>query len=181
MPEFIAFEYPFTGDERLEKIWNQISSMRHDVYAAELQQYEENPQGELQDPGKNFIACMDGETLVGYISLNPPSLQPFRVTKYFSKEALDNTVFGLCADKDQSTFEVRGLTISPKYRGLNLSLRLMRYALEFVIENGGKDIIAMGHNDVLGLYENNGMNVFRDHGIKPVSYTHLTLPTKRIV
>ena len=166
MPEFIDFEYPLPDDERLEKIWSQISSMRHDVYATELQQYEENPEGELQDPGKHFIACVDGETLVGYISLNPPSLQPFRVTKYFSKEALDSSVFGLCIDREQSTFEVRGLTISPKYRGLNLSLRLMRYALEFVVENGGKDIIAMGHNDVLGLYENNGMNVFRDHGIK---------------
>ena len=113
MPEFIDFEYPLPGDERLEKIWSQISSMRHDVYATELQQYEENPEGELQDPGKHFIACVDGETLVGYISLNPPSLQPFRVTKYFSKEALDSSVFRLCTDREPVSYTHLTLPTTP--------------------------------------------------------------------
>ena len=35
----------------------------------------------------------------------------------------------------------------------------MRHALEFVVERGGTDIVAMGHTNVVKLYENN-----RDEG-----------------
>ena len=166
MAEIIKFDYPFPKNERIDKIWNQISSIRHDVYANELQQYDSNSEGKLQDPGKHFIVCVDGEELIGYISLNPPGKQPFRMAKYFSEDTLNQTVFDLCENKDKTTFEVRGLTISPQYRGLNLSIRLMRHALEFVVEKGGADIVAMGHTSVLNLYENNGMTVFRNFGVK---------------
>ena len=166
MAEIIKFDYPFPKNERIDKIWNQISSIRHDVYADELQQYDSNPEGKLHDPGKHFIVCLDGENLIGYISLNPPGKQHFRMAKYFSEDILNQTVFDLCENKDKTTFEVRGLTISPQYRGLNLSIRLMRHALEFVVEKGGADIVAMGHSAVLNLYENNGMTVFRNFGVK---------------
>ena len=166
MAEIIKFDYPFPKNERIEKIWNQISSIRHDVYADELQQYDSNPEGKIQDPGKHFIVCLDGEKLIGYISLNSPNEQPFRITKYFSEEILNQTVFDMCDNKDKTTFEVRGLTISPQYRGRNLSIRLMRHALEFVVDKGGTDIVAMGHTTVLKLYENNGMTVFRNFGVK---------------
>lgn len=166
MAEIIKFDYPFPKNDRINKIWNQISSIRHDVYADELQQYESNPEGKIQDPGKHFIVCLDGEKLIGYISLNPPSKQRFRITKYFPEEILNQTVFEQCDSNGKSTFEVRGLTISPQYRGLNMSIRLMRHALEFVVAKGGADIVAMGHSEVLKLYENNGMNVFRNFGVK---------------
>jgi histidinol-phosphate/aromatic aminotransferase/cobyric acid decarboxylase-like protein/ribosomal protein S18 acetylase RimI-like enzyme len=166
MAEFINFDFPFPPNERINEIWSQISSIRHDVYADELQQYDSNPERKIQDPGNHFIACVEGEKLIGYISLNSPSSQPLRLTKYFSEEVLNQTVYDLCDNKGKSTFEVRGLTISSQYRGRNLSLRLMRHALEFVVENGGTDIVAMGHTDVLKLYENNGMRVFRNVGVK---------------
>ncbi len=165
MTEFVRFDYPLPKDKQINKIWNQISSIRHDVYADELRQYDRNAEGKIEDPGRHFIACVEGENLVGYISLNPPERQPFRLTTYFSDEVLERTVFASCEDP-KSTYEVRGLTISPAYRGLNLAFRLMRHALEFVVERGGTDIVAMGHTNVVKLYENNGMKVFRDDGVK---------------
>ena len=165
MTEILQFDHPLPDDERIHKLWNQVSTIRHDVYADELQQYDANPDKKLEDPGRHFIACVEGEDLLGYISLNPPGRQPFRLTTYFSDDVLQETVFDLCEDPETSTFEVRGLTVAPAYRGLNIAFRLMRYALEFVIERGGTDIVAMGHTGVVKLYENNGMKVFRDEGV----------------
>ena len=80
MAEFINFDFPFPPNERINEIWSQISSIRHDVYADELQQYDSNPERKIQDPGNHFIACVEGEKLIGYISLNSPSSQPLRLT-----------------------------------------------------------------------------------------------------
>ena len=58
-----------------------------------------------------------------------------------------------------------GLSVASAHRGRNLAFRLMRHALEFVIERGGVDIVAMGHSNVVKLYENNGMKVFHDESV----------------
>ena len=165
MTEILKFDYPLSEDERIHELWDQISTIRHDVYADELHQYDSTPEKKLEDPGKHFIACVEGDDLVGYISLNPPGGRPFRLTTYFSDDVLQRTVFGRCDNPEISTFEVRGLTVAPAYRGQNLAFRLMRHALEFVIERGGADIVAMGHTGVVDLYENNGMKVFHDEGV----------------
>mgnify|MGYP003328687616 FL=1 len=92
MAEFVFFDYPLTSNSGIRSIWDQISILRHEVYASELQQYQVNSEQQLEDPGHHFIACMvDGE-LAGYISLNPPEKQPFRVNRYFSQETLDETL-----------------------------------------------------------------------------------------
>ena len=166
MAEFVRFDFPLPEDEQIHRIWHQISSIRHDVYAEELHQYDANDDGMLEDPGRHFIACVEEGELVGYISMNPPSSQPFRLTTYFPEEVLNRTVFAACSDAQNTAFEVRGLTVAPAYRGQNLAFRLMRHALEFVVEQGGTDIVAMGHTDVAKLYENNGLNVFHDEGVQ---------------
>ena len=72
MAEFVRFDFPLPEDEFVHRIWHQISTIRHDVYADELHQYDSNVDGVLEDPGRHFIACVEGDDLVGYISLNPP-------------------------------------------------------------------------------------------------------------
>ena len=166
MAECIRFDYPLPEDDRIHRIWNQISAIRHEVYADELQQYDSNPDGKIEDPGRHFIATVEGDDLVGYISLNPPGGRPFRLTTYFSDDVLDRTVFARCDDPAKTTFEVRGLTVGSAHRGQNHAFRLMRHALEFVVEQGGTDIVAMGHTGVVSLYENNGMKVFHDDAIQ---------------
>ena len=124
MAEFLQFDFPLPADERISHIWNDIASLRHEVYAEELGQYSPNDESRLEDPGNHFIVCMEEQEFVGYVSLNPPSKKPFRLAKYFSAEVLNQTVFNSCDDKS-STFEVRGLTVAQNYRGKNHSISLM--------------------------------------------------------
>ena len=166
MAEFVRFDFPLPEEEHIHRIWHQISTIRHDVYADELHQYDSNADGVLEDPGRHFIACVEGDDLVGYISLNPPESQPFRLTTYFPGDVLDRTVFAACTDPKNTVFEVRGLTVAPAYRGQNFAFRLMRHALEFVVERGGTDIVAMGHTEVVNLYESNGLKVFHEAGVQ---------------
>ena len=166
MAEFVRFDFPLPEEEHIHRIWHQISTIRHDVYADELNQYDSNADGVLEDPGRHFIACVEGDDLVGYISLNPPESQPFRLTTYFPGDVLDRTVFAACTDPKNTVFEVRGLTVAPAYRGQNFAFRLMRHALEFVVERGGTDIVAMGHTEVVNLYESNGLKVFHEAGVQ---------------
>lgn len=165
MAEYVLFDYPLPADESIEQIWDQISSLRHQVYANELQQYEANDEEKIDDPGRHFIACIENGSLAGYISLNPPSQQPFRIEQYFSKEKLHESVYPLCGERLATTYEVRALTVSPDFRGKNISFRLMRYALEFILQNNGTDIVGMGHSEVVNLYQKNGMTVFTNHGV----------------
>lgn len=166
MKEFVLFNYPLPKDTEVEAIWEQISSLRHDVYAMELQQYEANTDQQLEDPGRHFIACMIGTKIAGYISLNPPTDKPFRVSKYFSQETLDQTVYSRCGERRSSIYEVRALTVSPEFRGQQISSQLMIYALQYVLQNEGTDIVAMGHSGVVELYRKIGVTVFEEHGVQ---------------
>ena len=166
MTEFVFFDYPLPSDPEIRSIWDQISALRHEVYASELQQYQVNSEQQLEDPGHHFIACMVGGKLAGYISLNPPNTQPLRVSKYFSQETLDETLYSKCGERLSSTYEVRALTVSPEYRGKQISAQLMAYALKFVLQVEGTDIVAMGHANVVELYKKIGMTVFEQHGIQ---------------
>ena len=83
MKEFVVFNYPLPKDIEIQNIWEKISSLRHEVYAAELQQYDLNIEQQLEDPGRHFIACMTGNKLAGYISLNPTQRQTLQNFKVF--------------------------------------------------------------------------------------------------
>ena len=166
MKEFVVFDYPLPKDLEIENIWKQISSLRHDVYAEELQQYDLNNEQQLEDPGRHFITCMIGTQLAGYISLNPPEQKPFRVTKYFSPEILDKTVYSQSNEQRSTTYEVRALTVSPAFRGQDIASKLMVYALKFVLHHEGTDIIAMGHSGVVDMYKKLGVTVFEEHGVQ---------------
>ncbi len=140
--------------------------LRHQVYADELQQYDANTEQQLEDPGRHFIACMHGTKLAGYISLNSPNEQPFRVSKYFSQDTLDKTLYSKCGERLSSTYEVRALTVSSEFRGQQISAKLMAYALKLVLEYNGTDIVAMGHSEVVDLYRKIGMTVYDQHGVQ---------------
>tara|TARA_B100000459_G_scaffold147535_1_gene118351 strand:+ start:1585 stop:3276 length:1692 start_codon:yes stop_codon:yes gene_type:complete len=166
MKDFVYFDYPLPDNPDIRNIWEQISTLRHEVYASELQQYQTNAEQQLEDPGHHFIVCLDGKNIAGYISLNPPEKQPFRLNSYFSQAALDETVYALCGERLHSTYEVRALTVSREYRGHQISTQLMAEALKFVLLNQGTDIIAMGHANVAELYKKIGMEVFEEHGVQ---------------
>jgi histidinol-phosphate/aromatic aminotransferase/cobyric acid decarboxylase-like protein/GNAT superfamily N-acetyltransferase len=166
MTECITFNHPSAGDTENQHIWDQISILRHTVFAEELHQYEVNSEGRITDPGKHFIACMDGNILAGYISLNPPSSKGYRLSKYFSKEALEQSIFTLCGERLSSTYEVRGLTVHPKYRGRHIARQLMESTLRFILQNNGTDIIGMSHSAVIQIYREVDMTVFEKQAVQ---------------
>ena len=75
-----------SGSAELDNIWNQLKKLRYDVFAKELQQYPENNQESLDDPGEHFLVLLEQETLIGYVSVNSPESEGFRIPKYFGDE-----------------------------------------------------------------------------------------------
>ena len=155
MVEYIFFEKK-DSDEHAD-IWKQISKLRYEVYSVELSQYENNKNQRLEDPGKYFITCVDGDKLVGYVSLNDS--RNFRMTNFISDETFESEILQRLCGEIASTFEVRALTVEKDYRGKKISQGLMINVLKNIHLMGGTDIIAMGHKNVLQLYKKIGMTI----------------------
>lgn len=149
-----------SGSAELDNIWNQLKKLRYDVFAKELQQYPENNQESLDDPGEHFLVLLEQETLIGYVSVNSPESEGFRITKYFGDEILD-AVKSNFASKSV-IYEVRGLTVNNEYRSRGVARLLMLGALKFIQSNGADAIIAMGHTSVLPMYEEIGMTILNN-------------------
>ena len=158
MVEYIFFEKK--DSDKHSDIWNQISKLRYAVYSLELNQYENNINESLEDPGKYFITCVDDGKLVGYVSLNDS--RNIRMKKFTPQEIFESEILQNLSGDLSSTFEVRALTVEKAYRGKKLSEGLMINALRSIHNMGGTDIIAMGHKDVLQLYEKIGMSISKN-------------------
>jgi histidinol-phosphate/aromatic aminotransferase/cobyric acid decarboxylase-like protein/GNAT superfamily N-acetyltransferase len=129
-----------------------IYRLRHDVYASELGQHPENPQGMLSDALDEFnqyiVACADGE-IVGFVSLTPPGHGRYSVDKYVPRDELPVAA-------DDRLYEVRLLTVAKPHRSSPVTALLMHAALRWIDEQGGRSIVAIGRREVLGLYQKAG-------------------------
>lgn len=132
-----------------------IYRLRHAVYASELRQHEERPEGILSDALDEvniYITARISEQLVGFVSLTPPTAQKFSIEKYLSRDELP-------FQRDGGVYEVRLLTIDPAYRGRHIAGLLMYAALRWVEAHGGRQIIAMGRREVLDFYRKVGLQM----------------------
>ena len=125
-----------------------IYTIRHEVYAKELRQHAERPEGILTDEldGLNhyIVATVEGQ-VAGFVSVTPPASPSFSIDKYCRREDLP---FSL----DHDVFEVRLLTVRPSYRGQKIAVLLMYAALRWIEAQGGKRVVAIGRREVLELY-----------------------------
>src|SRR5262245_39930349 len=90
-----------------------IYELRHRVYAEELGQHETNSEGLLRDnlDGDNcYLVAADGDDRIGFVSLTAPWVGRYAIDKYLSRAA--HPLLG-----DDATFEVRILTVEPRWRG----------------------------------------------------------------
>lgn len=130
----------------------EIYRARHAVYAGELRQHQENGDGRLMDALDSFnvylTARIDGQ-LAGFLSITPPGHGRYSIDKYF---LLENLPFSL----DNALFEVRLLTVLPRWRGLPLAFLLMYASLRWIDAHGGTRIVAIGRREVLNLYLKSG-------------------------
>ena len=75
-----------TPEERQE-----IYALRHHVYARELRQHDENPEGALRDPldeVNSYIVAKHRESIVGFVAVTPPSPRGYSIDKYFCRNDL---------------------------------------------------------------------------------------------
>ena len=80
-----------------------IYAIRHDVYGRELGQHAENADGLLRDTldeVNTYIVATEGRTVVGFISVTPPTAHGYSLDKYF-----DRTNTGLRFDR--GLYEIR--------------------------------------------------------------------------
>ena len=130
-----------------------IYALRHEVYAGELQQHRPNDQGRLCDAideANVYIVAECAGQLAGFISVTPPEAPVFSLEKY---PAFDARALGRSAD----VFEVRLLTVRRAFRGTLVAGALMFAALRYVEAHGGKHIVGMGRQAVLGVYRKVGL------------------------
>lgn len=130
----------------------QIYRMRHEVYAAELGQHQIRQDGMLSDgldEGNIYIVSTIAGKVVGFISITPPELGRYSIEKYLGRDELP-------FDLDDRTYEVRVLTVAAAHRSSGIASYLMYGAFRWIEEHGGEQIIAIGREEVLSIYQSFG-------------------------
>ncbi|MDQ1048524.1 histidinol-phosphate aminotransferase family protein [Streptomyces sp. V4I2] len=136
-----------------------IHELRHRVYAQELGQHAPDPAGRLRDglDGDNvYLVAARGSARIGFVSLTPPWLGRYALDKYLTRDELP-----LLTEDD--VFEVRILTVEPRWRASAAAPLLMYAALRWIAARGGRRVVVMGRTELLAMY--------RAAGLRPVGRT----------
>lgn len=138
-------------------VW--IHELRHRVYAQELGQHTPQPDGRLYDAldGDNvYLVAARGPVRMGFVSLTPPWLGRYGLDKYLTRDELPLLSEG-------GLFEIRILTVEPRWRSTTVAPPLMYAALRWISSRGGRTVVAMGRTELLDMY----LAV----GLRPVGHT----------
>lgn len=131
----------------------EIYRARHEVYAVELGQHEQNAEGRLSDRLDDFnryiVASRDG-ALAAFVSVTPPGAHGYSIDKYFERETLP-------FELDAGVFEIRLLTVLEEHRDSDLAATLMVAAFRWIEARGGSRVVAIGRDEVVGMYLRGGM------------------------
>ncbi|MGW6024294.1 aminotransferase class I/II-fold pyridoxal phosphate-dependent enzyme [Streptomyces sp. NPDC055099] len=136
-----------------------IHELRHRVYAQELGQHTPRPERRLYDAldGDNvYLVAARGPVRIGFVSLTPPWLGRYGLDKYLTRDALPLL-------SDGGLFEIRILTVEPRWRSTLVAPLLMYAALRWISSRGGRTVVAMGRTELLDMY----LAV----GLRPVGHT----------
>ncbi|MEE2856969.1 MAG: histidinol-phosphate transaminase [Planctomycetota bacterium] len=147
--------------EATEEDREEIYRSRHDVYAVELGQHPQNPDGllknHLDEFNRYFVALIDGQ-MAGFISVTPPEGGEFSLDGYLDREQWP------FEDRDR-LFEVRLLTVNSRRRGSLLATALMYASFRAVEASGGTRLVVIGRTEVASIYRSSG---YQDHGVELV-------------
>ncbi|MFI1353430.1 aminotransferase class I/II-fold pyridoxal phosphate-dependent enzyme [Streptomyces sp. NPDC020898] len=125
-----------------------IHELRHRVYAQELGQHAPDPTGRLRDglDGDNvYLVAARGAVRIGFVSLTPPWVGRYALDKYLTRDELPLLTEG-------DLFEVRILTVEPRWRACAAAPLLMYAALRWIASRGGRRMVAMGRSELLDMY-----------------------------
>ncbi|MEO6183299.1 MAG: GNAT family N-acetyltransferase [Verrucomicrobiota bacterium] len=130
-----------------------IFQLRHQVYARELGQHQENSTERLTDSLDSdnvYLVASLGNKIVGFISITPPTSPTYSIDKYLQREQLPFPF-------DDKLYEIRLLTVAREYRGRPIAALLMYSAFRWVEAHGGTRIMAIGRHEILDLYMKAGL------------------------
>ena len=131
----------------------QIDRMRHRIYATELGQFAPRADGILRDRPEvesTYIKALDNGKLVGFVGITAPESPAYSIDHYVSRRNTPLTY-------DEHLFEIRALTVVDSARGSMVAAALMYAAFRWVQAHGGRQIVAIGHQKVIPMYERMGM------------------------
>ena len=166
-----------TIDLATEADRQEIYRLRHQVYASELHQHQENSDACLSDSldaHNTYLKASVHGQLAGFVSITAPGGPSYSVDKYFQREDFDFPF-------DSGLYEVRLLTVLPDYRGLACASLLMYAAFRWVQSLGGTRIVAIGRRELLGLYRKAGLRTLhRRTQSGAVTYELLSAPVAEL-
>ncbi len=125
-----------------------IFSLRHDIYADELHQYESTLDRTLPDAPEVqsvYLALWAEPELIGFVGITPPNSPRFSIEKQLRREE-QSFLF------DDSLYEIRALTVARAWRSFRIAGCLMYAAYRWVAAHGGSRIVSMGRKEVIDLY-----------------------------
>ncbi|WP_327695249.1 histidinol-phosphate aminotransferase family protein [Streptomyces sp. NBC_00459] len=125
-----------------------VHELRHRVYAQELGQHAPDPTGRLSDglDGDNvYLVAARGAVRIGFVSLTPPWPGRYALDKYLTRDELPLLT-------EAGLFEVRILTVEPRWRASAAAPLLMYAALRWIASRGGRRMVAMGRTELLDMY-----------------------------
>lgn len=161
-----------------------IYRLRHEVYARELAQHEENPQGSLSDPLDAFNTYITAKSPPRKVEPKARLSGPTRPTRETILEDSDRLPGGEIAGfisitppghqysvekylsrselpfaVDKGLYEVRLLTVVEHHRARPIAPLLMYAALRWIEARGGRRIVAIGRKEAMSLYLGAGLVV----------------------
>jgi histidinol-phosphate/aromatic aminotransferase/cobyric acid decarboxylase-like protein/GNAT superfamily N-acetyltransferase len=139
-----TLRFSLADDDDREEIYR----IRHEIYATELGQHEENPHGRLTDALDEhnvYVIARMHDDVAGFVSITPPSAPSYSLDKYVPR---DEWPF-VCDDR---TYEVRLLTVREPYRGLPLAFLLLYSAYRWIEDRGGHVIFGIGRAEIKQIY-----------------------------
>lgn len=146
------FAEPVSGDMQVRTATAEdlawIHELRHRVFAEELGQHPPNPTGRLRDgldQHNVYLVAATGGHRMGFISVTPPWVGRYSLDKYLTRSA-----FTLL--DDEPVFEVRLLTVEPAWRNSGVAMLLMYASMRWIASRGGRTVVAMGRQDLVGMY-----------------------------
>jgi len=131
----------------------EIDRIRHDVYAKELGQFDTQPTETLADRPEVksiYVAAFENEKLVGFIGITPPGSPRYSVDHYLPRNKIP-------VQFDERLYEIRALTVIDPARGSLIAPALMYAALRWSQTQGGEQLMAIGHQKVVNMYQRAGM------------------------
>ncbi|MFC7220448.1 aminotransferase class I/II-fold pyridoxal phosphate-dependent enzyme [Streptomyces polyrhachis] len=128
-----------------------IHELRHRVYAEELGQHAVRPEQRLSDAldgGNVYLVAARGPVRMGFVSLTPPWLGRYGLDNHLTRDELPLLAEGF----ERGVFEIRILTVEPRWRGTAVAPLLMYAALRWISSRGGRTVVAMGRSELLDMY-----------------------------